>query len=88
MQVMSTQTTYSGLDYERVTCGRGMDGWPVSVIHQNKGGIGKSIPDEFPNPSRVLVEYGQRTFYHHSFNREWFRKSYPVGVLGSIPRVV
>ena len=39
----------------------------VSVLHQNEGGIGKSIPDaqeisrdprEFPNTSLVLVEHG------------------------------
>ena len=47
-----------------------MQGRNVSVLHQDEGGIGKSIPDArvegnlegggdgFPNTSRVLVEYG------------------------------
>ena len=44
----------------------------VSVLHQNEGGIGKSIPDAqegggdgFPNTSGVLVEYGHSP--HHQF---------------------
>ena len=49
----------------------------VSVLHQDEGGIGKSIPDEgdgFPNTSRVLV----RTISQHQFfYREWIRKSFP-----------
>ena len=52
---------------------------PCSMLHQNEGGIGKSIPDA-REISQYLTSFGGvGTFLHQqSFYMEWIRKSFPV----------